>query len=196
MIEDVLPTPVIIMGEVQTADTVERTTITAGRPQVTEASGAAIAVSNQNILNTLRGSVVRPLFGPSNFTLAALASAAQPRLVSLALTTDAVGDVAATIVVPALAGYQSCLSLQYVWADDTDPAWDLTVAASAGLIVGPTALVGLASVANEIGPTWQQGDYGGLLYQTADDNVDITLLLANAGNVITYLFYGILWYET
>ena len=115
---------------------------------------------------------------------------AEPIRMAFSATTDIAGNFSGNIV-PALAGYFGCVNIEYVWASGTDPAWDLSFAAAGGF-TGPPAMIGLASVANTIGPNWSPG----LAYRTTADNVGLTLNIANGGNGITYWFYGTTHYET
>ena len=91
-----------------------------------------------------------------------------------------------------LADYQACMRLLYVYANGSDPAWDMTLSVSAGALVGMPAFTGLATEVNVLGPDWSPG----LLFQGSADASSIQFQIANGGNVITYFFVFEYWYET
>ena len=126
--------------------------------------------------------------GPSGGTAALNA---QHKIMFVDVVTDGAGDSVVTDLVPALAGYQSCMRLDYIYADGSDGAWDFTVSATSGLS-GPNTMVALASVAQTIGPDWSPGIY----FQGTADLEALTVQIANGGNIIHYWFAGVYWYET
>ena len=115
----------------------------------------------------------------------------QKKIMFVPVTTDGAGDVADIVLQGAIAGYQSCIRLDYIFALGTDGAWDATIDSTSGLS-GPGVMTGLASVANAVGPDWRRG----LFFQNTADNETIKVTIANGGNTITYYFAGVRWWET
>lgn len=185
LIEDRSPIPVIDMGHAQDDDTVPRLSLNADG-EVTEASAAEIATNTQNTSTYLR--YARTLWGPGG--LPGAADENQKRILQVPVVTDAAGDSAITELVPALAGNRSCMRLDYIYATGADPAWDFTIDSTTGF-EGPNTMIALVSLANEIGPDWARGIY----YRNTAVAENLTVVIANGGNIITYYFIGLFWYE-
>lgn len=185
MVDDVPPQPVYIVGANDGADAVPSIVNAAG--EMTEASATVIQTMTQSIRNTT-SYASPPLFGVRNVELV---GANARRILFNPVITDAAGDSVLTELVPALAGYQPCMRLDYIFALGTDAAWDWIMSVPTA-IVGPATINGLVSNANEIGP-----DFGrGLFFQGNTDAEAISVTIANGGNVLTYYFAGVYWYET
>ncbi len=186
MIDDVSPVPVIVVAANDGADGVPTIVNAAG--EMTEASAAAalggITTTNRYLLGD-----ASPRFGILPNSTSGSVNA-QKRILMHTATTDGAGDYGPLAIVAALASYRACMRIDYIYADGTDPAYTFTMAATSGL--EGIATLNCASVANTIGPDYERGIY----YRVNVDGETLTLQLANAGNVITYTFFGVYWYET
>lgn len=153
--------------------------------EITEVSGSGISLASQMIARYQ----TQPLFGtPPSF--GNLGVNQFKRVLMHDALTDAAGDYGPTAIVAALAGFQACMRIDYIYADGTDAAYTFMVNAPSGALgISPVVC---ASVANEIGPDFERGVY----YQATVDNEALSLQLSNAGNAITYTFFGVYWYET
>lgn len=130
-----------------------------------------------------------PTFGAR--PAAAATTNIRKRILFVPVTTDGAGDSLLTPLVASLAGYQTCMRLDYIYTTGGDAAWDATISSTTGL-TGPAVLTGLDSSGSETEPEWN----GGLYYQNAADLEEISVTIANGGNTLTYYFAGVYWYET
>ena len=161
---------------------------TSGR--VTEASAAGIAthLASQPLIKNLLVSQAGIFSGPVDDETQSWR--AEHLRMAVTLTTNVGGEVLGPLV-SAVGGYKSCMIITHVFALGTDGAWDLDIEATSGIALGPHPMVGLASVANQIGPDWPQG----LAYKATAANEAISAHITNGGNAIAYTFFGWFWHE-
>ena len=166
---------------------------------VTEASAAGISAYTQNTMSHVAYNASDPIFG--EITAGTAVQKHQKRIANVLLTSDGAGAVAATAVVPALAGYTCHARLIGVWADSTDAATTFTFAIAAGTILGPAVHV-VATTANSVTQfgAAAAGQTGCPVYVrgtiAADDNKALTCAVAGyaaTANLWVMLEY---WYET
>jgi len=161
-----------------------------GNLPVTEASAAGIAtlLASQPLIKNLLVSQAGIFSGPVDDETQSWR--AEHLRMAVTLTTNVGGEVLGPLV-SAVGGYKSCMIITHVFALGTDGAWDLDIEATSGIALGPHPMVGLASVANQIGPDWPQG----LAYKATAANEAISAHITNGGNAIAYTFFGWFWHE-
>ncbi|GAG56155.1 unnamed protein product, partial [marine sediment metagenome] len=151
--------------------------------EMVEASAADIAEDAKYIGNHSMTSLP-PRFGPGDTSPSGADSLAWYKRYFSVPLTEAGGAIAATVIVPALAGYTSHCEVQGVWAPagTTDPANTWTFIVTAGTILGADVLAMnltasryhnfSAGVAGVYGPSMKlRGDAAA----AADDNKTITV---------------------
>ena len=164
----------------------------AGQLAVTEASAAAIAAS---ALRLQQGTHLY-FSGTTNID-----AYYQRRIFSVDLTSDGAGAIAATTIVPALAGYTGHAQVIGIWANATDAASTWTFACTGGTLLGPAThvIATTASSVTQLGAT-AAGQTGCPIFirgtLAADDNKAITVSAAGYAATNTATIFGYYWYET
>ena len=162
-----------------------------GQMPVVEGSAANIS-SRVNYVSQNTSYINAPYFA-TKVPGTSVAQVNSKLILSVTLTATGGGEIAIADLVPALAGYQSCMLLKRIWSDQTDGSINLTIATATGLDNGPGA-VNIATVANTVTPDWADG----IPYRGGTDNEAITVLAAagqcGAAQVVTFI--GEYWYET
>ena len=168
--------------------------------EVTEASGAAIAAESTYLRVLTRYLLAQGYYG--EVPLSPMV-ATQKRRFCVPLP-EVGGAIAATEIVPALAGYTGHAEVQGVWCPTggADPANTWTFVVAAGTIIGADVYtMNLTAARYHNFTAGVAGVYGppapmrGTI--AADDNKAIMVeaaLLANVG--LTYYIDGVYWYET
>ena len=203
MVDDVPPLPVYIMGVNDGADALTTTLPIDGT--VVEASAAAAlvllgtidadtgatvtALGNQGIIKNLMVSQSGSMYGGIDTETDSWRFEHLTKV--MPIVTDGAGDSAVVELMPIVGGYVPHMKLLYVYADGTDPAWDLALTVSGGALLGMPNFTGLATVVNVVGPNWSPG----LVYAGNTVATSISAQIANGGNVITYYFVCEIWYE-
>ena len=201
MIEDKPPIPVIVMGQAQTDDTIPRQAVNAAG-ELTEAS-AATSMGYQLLMRNALGALFAPTYEVVDTGTTARMLAATRRRFCVPLP-EIGGAIAATEIVPALAGYTGHAEVQGVWCPTggADPANTWTFVVAAGTIIGPDVYtMNLTAARYHNFSAGVAGIYGPPVplrgTVAADDNKAIMVeaaLLANVG--LTYYIDGVYWYET
>ena len=118
-----------------------------------------------------------------------------PRLFQTSIAATAGGEIVAVDVgPPAVAGYQSCMTIMGIWSDTTQAALTTTWAASAGALDNGLATLDVSTTANLVAPEYSPG----LSWQSANDNVTLQVAAAAGQCAASQAFeiIGTYHYET
>lgn len=161
----------------------------AGRNLVAEQNSAALL--NTDVLTTYN--TFRDMLGNYS-TSAAEILQRRRRIGRLSLTTDAAGNVAATELVAALAGYYGVAKLLAVHGGD-GVTLSLTFAVTGGTIYGK-AVVNQAVTESTLHELPRKVISTTHIAAATDDNKAITVAVSGGGNVKTHELVYEYWYET